>query len=479
MNKRIFLTLIGLLFLQQYLLAYEHNLFQNYTFMYKYDLKISLYNNSLNPVYFNMDKDIDYYIYDINSDYSQNDYFRIFDPMMDRSYNASFFNYKILDEKSRLSTAVIYDWSKKYNMYGSLEKNFYDHYFAFTDTTTGNTVYYGPRLWLLYNRQLTEKISTAFQIDYGIERGLKDVFTECGTIFRSVNLNIGLGYQSKDKSFISGVYGRYFDRQGKYEAVEDLISAENYTYIGYFVSRHENPRSTNTKSDREKGFESGINALKTNIFIKNLDYSILASVGTSENKVRTGSTSMLTTVGYWVREAYKISNKLSYTISPIRTKVNISYVFTHINDWAKHGQFEVTLLTYVSQIQKMGIDLEMTPLQSLYIRSGFESQSNRVDYIEYVSDFDYFEKINSTLYFTNWQWRVNSILNIYTGYEYCQDEPFFYWGTPQFDIQKVFFAWDRLFIFGRIGMRIDYSIWNPKEFNENIKTYGLSFTYSR
>ena len=56
---------------------------------------------------------------------------------------------------------------------------------------------------------------------------------------------------------------------------------------------------------------------------------------------------------------------------------------------------------------------------------------------------------------------------------------FFYWDTPEFNIRNVYLAWDRLFVFGRIGFRIDIGVWDPGNSNKNIEYYGISLSFSK
>ena len=484
MNNKISLRnmihcVLVLMSLTSLLTAYNNHLFQNLEFKYKYDDIMSDDNYSRNPAIFNVGVTQDYNFNTFYNGLIQNNYKRKFDPSMVRSYGASFFSYKILDRKSTLATSVVIDWSKHYSEFASLEKNFYDHYFSFADSTTGNTTYYGPRLWVLYQRKLTDKFISAFQIEYGIERGLKDVYTECMTIYRNVDVKSGLAYHSPDGSFVSGVYGRIFDRQGKYEAVEDLLDAINFTYIGYHVYRPESPRSSNNKSDRLTGYESGLYFSKNNFVISGLRLRSSILGGATESTIKTGSSSQPVRVGYWVRKAVNLENRLTYSINVIRSEFGIIYNINNTSDWAKHGHFEVNLLDYNATTNELGIDLKMMPLRFIMIKITYLSSSSDVDYDEYIADFTFNEKLSSNQLFFNGNIKLNSISNLYIGYENSVCEPYFYWDTPEFKKTNIYLAWDRLFVFGRIGIRINAGEWNPSNSGKDIEYFGFNLSLSK
>lgn len=459
--------------------AYNNYLFQNIHINYKNDYAVALYDITRNPALFNTGSDHDYNLYRVYSGLSENGFQRTFDPAMNRTYSASYFNFKQLNKKSSLGAAVIFDLSKHYDEYGSLEKIFYDHYFSFADTTVGNTTYYGPRLWIIYNRDVSERVKTALQIDYGIERGLKDVYTECMTVFRNVNVKLGVSYLSPDGSLISGIYGRYFNRQGKYEAVDDLIDAINYTYIGYHVYRPENPRSINNKSDWATGYETGIHFRKENLLVKGFGLSSVMFLGTTENRIKTGSISKPVMVGYWVREAFRLENRLSYKIDAIRSEFGLVYNFSQCVDWAKHGQFEVNLLDYNSRSFDMGLELITNPFRVLTIKAGYYTGASDIKYNEYTADFLFDDRLEDSQFSMDVRWQINSISNFLVGYENTTAEPYFYWETSKFNIQNAYLAWDRLFVFGRVGIKFDAGIWDPRGSAKTIDHYGFGISLSR
>jgi len=472
-------SLLCILVLTSLLHAYDNHLFQDLRFKYKNNDLATCYEYSRNPAVFNIGIDQDYNLYCSNNGLLQNNYKRLFDPSMNRSYGISFFSNKILDRKSTLATAVVFDWSKHYEEYGSLEKYFYENYFSFTDSTTGNTTYYGPRLWILYKRDITDRLVSALQIEYGIERGLKDVYTECMTIYRNVDVKLGLAYHSSDGSFVSGIYGRIFDHQGKYEAVDDLLDAVNFTYIGYHVYRPENPRSSNNKSDWTTGYETGIHFRKNDLLLKGFGLRSALFLGATENTIKTGSSSQPVLIGYWIRKAVNLENRLSYRIEAIRSEIGLIYNYNETTDWAKHGQFEVNLLDYSSSTYDFSLDLKISPFRILTLKAGYNIGSGDIDYAEYTADFVFDEILEKSRLFIDWEIQLNRISNLYFGYENIVQEPLFYWGTPEFNIKNVYLAWDRLFVIGRIGFRIDIGVWDPSDSNKNIEYYGISLSFSK
>ncbi|MGC9365165.1 MAG: hypothetical protein ACP5FZ_11440 [Fidelibacterota bacterium] len=449
--------------------AYDSYLFQNLEFKYSNAIAAGEYEYSRNPVFFNDGVEQDYYFYDASGTLLQNHYRRRFDPAMNRSYGISIFTNKTLNRKSILATAVIIDGTKNYNTYGSLEKHFYEHYFSFADSTTGNTVYYGPRLWVLYKRTIVPRVESAVQIEYGVERGLKDVYTECMTIFRNCDIKLGLGYRSVDGSFVSGIYGRVFDRQGRYEAVSGLLEAVNFTYIGYHVYQPENSRDSNHKSDRKTGYEMGIYTQKEALFIPGLGWRSVLLFGNAASMIKTGSRSQPVQVGYWVREAVRMENRLSYRLEALRCELGLMYDIGETTDWARHGQFDVSLLDYHASDHAVGLDLRLDPWRFISLKTGYRIAFSDVDYHEYTAAFDFSENLKTSRVFVDFAVHLNQITMLQLGYENCIEEPFFYWNTPEFDITDVYLAWYRQFVFGQIGLRIDAGVWDPGVSNNRIE----------
>lgn len=458
------------------LYAYDNCLFQNLEFEYSNEIAANDYEYSRNPAFFNRGVERGYNLYAVYGALLQNHYRRRFDPTMNRLYGVSFFSNKLLDEKSTLATAVVFDRSKHYDMYGSLEKDFYEHYFSFTDSTTGNTVYYGPRLWVLYKRTIAPRLGTALQIEYGIERGLKDVYTECMTIFRNLDVKLGLGYRSVGGSFVCGIYGRVFDRQGKYEAVSGLLEAVNFSYIGYQVYRPEISRDANHKSDRKTGYEMGVYVQKEALFIPGLEWRSALLAGSTASTIKTGSRSQPVPVGYWVRAAVRMENRLSYRLETLRCELGLIYDVGKTVDWAQHGQFEVNLLDYRDTDRLMGVDVILGPWRYFSLRTGYRIGFRDVDYHEYTAAFDFSDNLKTSRVFVDFAVRFNKITTLRLGYENCIEEPFFYWNTPEFDITGVYLAWYRQFVVGQIGLRIDAGVWDPSVSNNRIEYCRVSLS---
>ena len=233
MRQNCILSILTVLILTTLSDGYENYLYRDYSVRNTYNL----YDLVNNPAFLRLNNHEDLMTYEIRTGNQENGYQRAFDPERIETAGVDIFSYKALDEKSALATRIVYETSSLNNLYRSLEKDFYSDYFSYTDTTTGDVSYAGPRLSVIYNREIFSRLLTGLQIDYGIERGLKDVYTKCESISRNINVIWGLGYSSYSGTSL-GASVRYFDRQGSYEAVKEITDAIVNPEFKYQVQLH-------------------------------------------------------------------------------------------------------------------------------------------------------------------------------------------------------------------------------------------------
>jgi len=459
--------------------GYENPLFRDIAFQESANFLISLYEISRNPASYMYSHPDDYVYYKIGSIDKLNKFRRTYDPGRERNYNLFFKASKILDEKSMVAAAAIYIRNDKFHMYRSLEKNFYENYFSIIDTTIGNIKYDGPQLWFLYNRTLLKNLIAGLEINYGVERGLKDVYTKCITIIRNIDAQLGLGYQSNDKNTFIGSHIRYFSRQGKYSAVKEAIDAKVISFFGYHVYRNEIPRSTVRKSDYREGYEIGGQLEKRNILTGGFGMKISGSCGSKSTNVELGSTAVPCPRGYWVREGYRVVGNLNY--SPEHSKFGLQFFYENkkYSDWAKSGSYDVVIIENDESSNRFGSTLLIKPLDRIDISAGLDIENIHSKYHEYIVYFNYDKKRSNWTTFGEIQTIINPVLSANFRASLSKIEPFFYWGVDDLKISSIQVGVERIFVFATIGIDFVYEVWEPENADKNIETYGLSISYKK
>ncbi len=373
-----------------------------------------------------------------------------------------------------VAAAASYIRNDKLNMYRSLEKNFYENYFSIIDTTIGNTKYDGPQLWFLYNRTLLKNLIAGLEINYGVESGLKDVYTKCITIIRNADVKLGIGYQSDDKNTFIGSHIRYFSRQRKYSAVKEAIEAKVITFFGYHVYRNETPRSTVRKSDYREGYKIGGQLEKRNIFTGGFGMKISGSYGSKSTNAEIGSTAVPYPHGYWVREGYRVVSNLNY--SPEYSKFGLQFFYENkkYGDWAKSGSYDVVIIENDESFNRFGSTLLIQPLERINILSGVDIEIIHSKYHEYIVDFNYDKKRFNWSIFSEIQTIINPVLNASFKASLSKIEPYFHWNVDKFKISSFKTGVERTFVFATIRIDFVYEVWEP----ENADKYPGIYIYN-
>jgi len=475
--------ILGILMFSSYLSAYNNPLFPDIvieeSFSSTIQTPMNLYRISFNPAIYKISYREDIVYYSANSFDKINFFRRVYDPKRQRDYQLYFYTHKILDEKSTLAAAVQYNRSDQYDVYRSLEKNFYDNYFSYIDTTKGNVKYDGPQLWFLYNYSLTNSLLLGFEIDYGIERSLKDVYTKCETVIRNLDLKFGAAFNSDNGNVVTGAFARYFSYEGQYNAVKELQDAFVRTYFGYHVFRDENPRSLNRKNDHKEGYEFGAQLAHKNIFIDGLGIQMSGSYGTRYTDITVGSTTLPGDRGYWVRDGYRIFGAVFYQPVTSHLMFQLFYEYKDFSDWARSGDYNVVTIENDEIIHRFGSVLYLPLMNKIGVSTGFEMENIRSDYHEYIVKFDYKGNRVNWNRFIDVKISLDQITNVHGKVCTGKIEPYFYWNTEKMDIMSFQYGFDRLFVFGTLGLDFNYEIWEPDGADKNIETFGLSISYRK
>jgi len=453
--------------------GYEDYLYKNYSVKETY----SVYDLVNNPAFLRMNNHEDLMRYEFSAGNQENGYRRTFDPERIESAGVDILSYKALDGKSALASRIIYETATLNKLYRSLEKDFYSDYYSYTDTTTGDVSYAGPRLWVLYNREILPRLTTGLQIDYGVERGLKDVYTKCESISRNISASWGLGYSGLSGGTI-GVSVRYFDRQGTYEAVKEATDAVVNTYMGYNIFYRELPRSTNEKKVYGEGVELDAQISRHGILFPALKIDFTGGYGTKENRIDAGSSSNPDQRGYWVREGGFVNSILSYKNDQSLFELELMAGLKQYHDWASPQNYDVKNIENDVTYIHYGIKT-IIPVLSMTLTLGYEAGTEDVNYREYTVDYVFDKQLSRSCIFSDFNIPLNQIMQMHYGIWFSKFEPWFYWNTSSIQAQGIEMGIERLFIFGRLGAALQLEFRKPAEGMGSINRFGIVLSYQK
>jgi len=442
------------------------------------ETSLSGYQMSGNPALYKLNYRDDFSFYTAGFGYQENEYLRIFDPRRQHDYGVSFYAHKILSDNALIAGRADYSQSYLNQVSRSLEKDFYDHYFAYADTTTGNVRYDGPQMWLLYNHQINSLL-LGLELSYGIEEGLKDVYTECETVLRNLDITAGLGFISPSEKFTAGLSAKYLSYQGKYEAVKELQDAFVRTYFGYHVFADESPRSTNRKNDYSEGWVLSGQIKFNDILIRGLNVQFSTGYGTKYHDITVGATTTPDDRGYWVRETIRYAGNLSYSSSDAKKMAQLYYENSQTSDWAKSGRFSAIVLENDPVASRFGVNGFVLLNEKTGMSLQTELTAIADDYHEYVRRFDYQKERTAWSAEVGVLQKINVVSSVYGKIAFGTAEPFFYWNTDKISQFGGSLGWEQLTTAGILGLDISLTKISPEDGNLSVMQYGLRLTYKK
>ena len=459
--------------------AYEVRLFREVDFFadkyQKNHVDYNLYDFSGNPALMKIAYTENLNIYHITGSKKLNAYHRYFENERTENMGLDLFWNRNLSNKSLLTAGVKYYHSYQMNVERSLEKDYYEHYFSFTDTTNGDITYQGPKLFLIFNQNLTDNLLCGIEVNYGVERGLKDIYTECEIIMRDMDVSFGLGYTSDNKNTIAGISTRYFNRQSQYNSVKHYVNALNRTWIGFHTYFPERPATRVQKNDDREGYEFGLQLEQKQLFGTNFGLRLAGNFGEHKNEIDAGYYSKTEARGYWQRQAIQYLGNLYYDADQFNAQFYYTYNF--LDDWAKPKTYEVIAISNNEKVIRFGGIFDYNLNESFTVVGGYEistrDQGYRENTINFQSDDDP-EKSNYMM--LGGKFKLNQITSISLRGNYGIIEPDFHWpDMEQFEVMGAKLGISRQFIFAKIDLDLNYSLISPDNNDKQNQQFGIDF----
>ncbi len=469
MNKKM-ITIFLLLAVFSFAAAFENSVIRLPQFQDKTEEPLSAYALTGNPAAALCPENLQ--ILRIGTAFSALGYRRAYDPAATRLYRADFTTLRRIDDRSFFSTNISYDEYRQRDIFASMEKDFYDDYFSMIDSTLGNTAYYGPRLQILYNIRLTNRLFFGVEADYGVERSLKDTFPQTITIMRNSHYRAGFEYRGQRSAL--GIFGRYYDDQTHYEAVKQYSEVETKTYYGYNVYYNELATSTAKKRRTRNGLEYGAHAGFGTGTPLSLDLSVSGLHRISRADLLRGSYTRER--GLWQRQGVHLTGNLNWYPEEGPAAVRVYADYLAFEDWGKSLISNALVIENEEVRSRFGAMLVYRPSLAQQAYAGAEGGTVSYDYREYVFPF---ADVRG-----GFEWKFYAGAGIYLGAKtrttfslgYEKEIPRFYWNTTDFENIEVIINLEQLFSFGYINLSFEYISKKPANDLRTVESvaFGLS-----
>lgn len=319
-------------------------------------------------------------VYTLYYDHTASPYRRPFDAARVAVYGGRLITFRKLDSRTVLYAAI--DFKNEYfsQRTRSLEKSFYNSLVSITDSTTGNFQYNGPLVDFALSKQFTNKLNWSFQVNYGVEKGLKDVYSKAETRELNVDFITALRYQMLSAAAVD-IWGRRLHSLCHYEMVKEYSSAEIETWYGETMYRYEINSSSVDVLTNHDGYEFG-GGLRLSPVTSHWQAYLSGNTGVEINAMNQGSSSATSDRGYWRKDASDYLIWAKHQGSALGMAFFVRYQNSF--EWGRTGIYQATFAENTVTNASAGMDLQM--MNSASIMTDISARFNQLnyDYINYL-----------------------------------------------------------------------------------------------
>lgn len=309
------------------------------------------------------------------------DFRRTYEPHSVIRFGGIFETYRRLNEQIQLYAAIDFRNTYHQDQFRSIEKDFYTPYIAFSDTTEGDFQFNGPLIDFVYSQDLTDRLTWGLKINYGVERGIKDVYTQAKTRELNSDVTVSVRFQPLSSWSVDGWFRRYHGRS-TFEAVKEFQDALVWTWLGYTVFRPENPSSSVDTERNKDGYQMGAGLL----FRRDespLSAYISGSYGVEENDARKGTKSVASQRGAWQQKSREALGWVNYKRSGYA--LSLFGLFQQNDDWGKTAIYEAVFLENEETLLQGGVVLDLIYKQKSTLSLALRAGNKQYDYMDYLA----------------------------------------------------------------------------------------------
>lgn len=403
------------------------------------------------------------------------DYHRLYEPNSIILFGGIFETFRRLNENTRLYAAIDFRNSYHRNQYRSIEKDFYASYIAFSDTTEGNFQFNGPLIDFFYSQDLTDRFTMGLKINYGVEQGIKDVYTQARTRELNSDLTASARYHVFSSIFIDAWLRRYRGRS-TFEAVKEYQDALVWTWIGYSVFRPENPGSSIDTERNKNGYNLG-----SGVFYRSagspFSMYISLSRGVEENNVRKGTRSDTSRRGTWQSKSYEGLTWVKF--GHYTYALTLFGLLRQMDDWGKTGMYNAIFMEYEESVVQGGLGLDLYFHENSSLSVSFRTGSYQYDYTDYLSREAYNSEELSWRGSLDLAYRPFPVTSWLAGASAEKIPLHFTWNLPSMIRYSLYTGFEHQFGLSRICPSLHASLDVPENSEKYNSTWYIKLTVMR
>ncbi|MBA4406785.1 hypothetical protein C0389_05875 [bacterium] len=352
------------------------------------DQSLSPYDFGGNPAWLFMDERESYLRITPGYVNSWGNYRQKYDSEGNSNLGTSFLGIKTLGDLGTFSGFTSYNYENRRNYYRTLKKDTYNgEAFHFTDTTSSDFRYMGPKVVLIYSWEPLEGIYAGGSASYELIDGLKEKYSYAKTIFRNAELQAGLATNLID-NFVIGANIKYSDSQEAIEATDvNLLEVElrNYRGDNYFVGKR---GSTVTSKIQKQGFSFGSQFFWDDV--EKLSIGLQTNYIPSDSRVLKPFSTTTTSFdevedSYAAFEFFDLQMKVQYKYD---NDLILSAYTGYFSDysWSKITPKELLIWEWDIKKTVLGFGLSYQIFSSLMIGLEYEFSHSAVDSSKYIDN---------------------------------------------------------------------------------------------
>jgi hypothetical protein len=298
------------------------------------EAEINLYHLAQNQAWLKTNDSTNWSRYTFLNENESGSLHRFWDSQGLNYYSLSISGQKHIDESKIFYGDIRYNVDIRKKVNRALDKYPYDlDPFVLTDTTAGQFEYLGPRLSVAFNHQLFSDFYYGMSIDYAVNRGLKDIYTEPEVISRYIGASLDFVYRLSSTinlGLTNSVY--HLLDITKLTLQSDGQTPQTYRYRGLFEFR----KSTGTK-DRNSTYWGYQFCPQISLASGHLETVFYMNYRYRWHDIYDGTTTR-SYEGSYQEQSYGFRIIGRYYLSRDRsTALTADYHYNYIDNWAKEA----------------------------------------------------------------------------------------------------------------------------------------------
>ncbi|HEX2962285.1 MAG TPA: hypothetical protein VHO43_10875 [Ignavibacteriales bacterium] len=379
---------------------------------------VNSYYTGQNPAFLKWENENKEQLLSVESSYlnKDGDFRRFVDPAQERLYQLMATGRKDIDSFQTFKGSFGFQRQERRNWSWLATKDYStDNPFLFGDSTTGNTHYNGIIMNAQYAAQLWKTILAGFELNYGVDQGLKEVAPRPTSAHRDIMIKLGLGCRITDELTV-GAMGKIYDNNEEVSYKEDEGAVSKEILLLKFKG-YDYPFVNKKKTEERYSYQNGAFGYLTASFIKE-GFAASAYFGTGLEQITLKDDALdPQRQGYWKNSSYEGAIQSFLSLSE-RLSLGLYYSFKTESMWARHPSFSVLMMenSLPRHYAASGLQYILNPNVTLGLEGGIEKLS--YDYKDYYSALSWGVKGVEAFASAGCSIRWNRLISTFTAYSF-------------------------------------------------------------